>query len=450
MLQILPKKLIDLAKACKKPLYLVGGAVRDFLAGHPLIVPDLDICSPQTAEEFIQIATQNGFTVRSVFQNTGTLKLTDTDGVSYEYSSFRTDEYIRGLHTPSQTYFTDDIHKDARRRDFTANAVYFDIASGCFVDPLDGITAIKEKRLTTVVDAKKVFAEDGLRLLRLARQCAQLGFTPDRKTLQGAKENAQLICDISPERIYTELCQLLAADEKYGNVNGAYHGLKILEEIGVFAHIFPALALGKGMPQRSDFHNYDVLEHSFQAVKYAPPHLRLAALLHDIGKPTCLIQDGKFHAHPTVGEKLARQTLSALKAPNRVIDDVCILTKLHMYDLDCRTSENKLRRFFVENYHVLPNLMALKQADFSACKNDVSPAPTCVKWQALLEKMQTENAPFTLKDLAVNGNDLKALGLPKNKFSAILRQLLLHTACNPKDNQKEKLCRMACKLANLN
>lgn len=443
MLQILPKNLINLANACPKPLYLVGGSVRDYLSGYPLNKPDWDICSPMGADEFVSIAKAQGFNVQAVYQNTGTVKLSDTQNNDYEFSCFRSDKYVRGVHTPIEIFFTDDIEKDARRRDFTANAVYFDIDANRIVDPLDGVTAIKEKRLSTVASAKKVFSEDGLRLLRLARQAAQLGFTPDEACLQGAKENASLIDDISPERIYTELCLLLSADEKYGVAYGPYHGLKILEQTGVLARIFPELALGKNMQQRPDFHNHDILEHSLRAVKYADKSVRLAALLHDVGKPICMIDDGNAHAHPNVGKEISIQILQRLKAPKRVIQTVSELTALHMYDFNCQTSEKKLRKFFVEHYALLPQLLHLKQADFSACKDDISPAPTCVKWQALLAKMQAENAPFTLKQLAIKGNDLLALGIAPDKIATVLQNLLLRAAYTPKINEKTTLCKIA-------
>lgn len=449
MRRILPKNLITLANACPKPLYLVGGSVRDYLSSHTLIKPDWDICSPMRAEEFVEIAQRIGFHVQAVYQNTGTVKLRDNDGNDYEYSCFRSDKYVRGVHTPVEIFFTDDIEKDARRRDFTANAVYFDIAADQIVDPLGGVTAIQEKRLTTVAPAKKVFSEDGLRLLRLARQAAQLGFTPDKACLQGAKENAALIDDISPERIYTELSLLLSADKKYGVAYGQYHGLKILDETGVLARIFPELALGKNMLQRPDFHNHDVLEHSLRAVKYADESIRLAALLHDVGKPRCMLDDGNAHAHPNVGKELAIRILTRLKAPKRVIQTTAQLVALHMYDFNYQTSENKLRKFFVEHYEILPQLLLLKQADFSACKDDVSPAPTCVKWNALLAKLQAEHAPLTLKQLAINGKELLEIGIPPQNVACVLHDLLLRAATAPTINEKATLCKIALREVNV-
>lgn len=444
MRSILPKKLISLAHACPAPLYVVGGAVRDFLADMRAKNGgfDWDICSPMSAETFVAVAVENGFSVKSVFKNTGTVKLL-ADGVDYEYSCFRSDKYVRGVHSPVAVYFTNDIALDAKRRDFTANAVYYDIASQTFVDPLNGIPAIKEKRLTTVAPAQKVFGEDGLRLMRLARQAATLGFIPDGECLQGAKENAALIADISPERIFAELQSILHADEKYGVTGGQYAGLRLLDETGVLAHILPELALGKGMAQRADFHKYDVLEHSFRAVLYAEPSVRFAALLHDVGKPLCAIRDGNVHAHPEEGATLVKTIMQRFKAPKRLTEETATLVSLHMYDFDCRTSENKLRRFFVKHYPLLEKLLLVKQADFSACTDDISPAPTCVKWQNLLAKMQEEKAPFTLKSLAVTGNDLLALGIPPHRIANVLHALLAHAAVLPSENTRERLCRLA-------
>ncbi len=444
MQRILPQNLVTLAQNCPTPLYVVGGAVRDFLAG---LTPkngqrDWDICAPLPPERFIPVAEACQFTVCATYKNTGTVKLKDPLGTEYEYSCFRSDVYVRGTHRPVSVYFTEDIVLDAKRRDFTANAVYYDIVAQRYVDPLQGIPAIREKRLTTVAPAKKVFGEDGLRLMRLARQVATLRFTPDPACLAGAKANAELILDISPERIFSELSALLFADEKYGVVGGQYYGLQVLSQTGVLDKIMPELTLGRGMRQRADFHNYDVLEHSLKAVYYAEPPVRFAALLHDVGKPLCAIRDGNSHAHPVEGARLAREILTRLSAPKKLIEETATLVELHMYDLDGNTGENKLRRFLVKHYPILEKLLLVKQADFSACKDDVSPAPTCVRWRALLRTMRKEGVPFTVKALAVSGKDLLDAGLPPPNVSRTLQALLLHTATTPKENKKEILIKL--------
>ncbi len=448
MRQILPSQLFTLAKACPAPLYVVGGCVRDFLAG---LVPkngkrDFDLCSPLSFETFCSVAERTGYTVKAVYKNTGTVKLQDRTGAEYEYSCFRSDKYVRGVHVPTETTFTTDISLDARRRDFTANAVYYHIQEDTLVDPLDGVKAIQEKRLTTVAPAEKVFSEDGLRLLRLARQAATLGFSPDSECLAGAKTHAALIVDISPERIFAELTAILCAEEKYGVKNGCYNGLKLLDTTRVLDYILPELAAGRALRQRPDFHKYDVLEHSLRAAAYAESEVKLAALLHDIGKPFCAERDGNVHAHPEEGAALVRRALSRLKAPKKVIDETAQLTALHMYDFNCQTGENKLKRFFVSYLPLLNRLLALKQADFSACTDDFSPAPTCVRWRALLAALKAENAPLTCKELAVSGKDLIDDGIEKSRVSDVLQKLLYHAVCNPKENVKERLKKLARKL----
>jgi tRNA nucleotidyltransferase (CCA-adding enzyme) len=311
------------------------------------------------------------------------------------------------------------------------------------VDPLDGIAAIKEKRLTTVAPAHKVFGEDGLRLMRLARQAACLGFTPDEECLSGATDNAHLIDDITPERIYTELLQILSADKKYGVADGHYRGLQLLKQTGVLARILPELALGHGMAQRSDYHKYDILEHSLRATLYAKEEVRLAALLHDVGKPFCVLRDGNAYAHPQEGAHIAEEILTRLKAPKKTIQRVHALVEYHMYDFNCQTSENKLRRFFATHYPILDELLLIKQADFSACMDDLSTAPTCQRWQAILCKMQEERAPLQIKDLAVSGKDLLEEGIPAPHISTILNALLLHAVVQPIDNQKTRLIKIA-------
>ncbi|MBO5241002.1 MAG: HD domain-containing protein [Clostridia bacterium] len=448
MRKILPKNLFDLAENCPNPLYVVGGSVRDHLAKRipKNGVRDFDLCSPMPAETLVELAQNVGFTVKAVYRNTGTVKLQDQAGVDYEYSCFRSDKYVRGTHVPIQTTFTQDIRLDARRRDFTCNAVYYDIKSDEYLDPLGGVEAIKNERLTTVAPAEKVFSEDGLRLMRLARQAACLGFSPDTDCLAGAKANAALIADISPERIYAELSSILVADEKYGVSGGHYVGLKLLDDTRVLDRILPELTAGRDLKQRPDFHKYDVLEHSLRAVLYADKSVRLAALLHDIGKPLCTLRHGNVHAHPEEGATLTRAVLTRLKAPIKTIEETAKLTALHMYDFNCKTGENKLRRFFAAHYPILEKLLLIKQADFSACTDDLSIAPTCARWEALLARLRKERAPLTLKELALSGKDLLNAGVEPRRISEILQTLLYHTVCNPKDNTKERLIKLALKL----
>lgn len=534
MRDFLPEPLILLARELKKqtgkPLYLVGGCVRDFLAGFPLASSDFDLCAPVPAETFKKIATACGFRADATYARTGTVKISkitaeNTDGakkdrenklrpssvrvadtfplggrldlvencipgenlwetenkvrpssvtcgdtfprggrldkVEAEYAAFRSDKYIRGEHTPAETFFTEDISLDARRRDFACNAIYYDISADSFVDPLGGIDDVNAKRLRTADAPDKVFGEDGLRLLRLARFAGTTGFTPTAETIASAKKNAALIADIAPERVFAELKLILSADEKYGNERGVYEALKILDETRVLDGIFPELTAGRNLKQRADFHDHDVLEHSLRAAAYsvragalaggedvpAPFEVRLAALLHDIGKPAAYFRDGKFSDHPNMGVEICRAALTRLKAPVKTIAFIEDLTRWHMYDYDLKTKENKLRKFIVSHYDIFAALLLVKQADYSACKDNLSPAPCVIRLKNLEAKMRAENVPFSLKELAVRGNEIAPL-LPSPRYvGATLNELLLHCAMIPSDNVKERLLRLAAALA---
>ncbi len=424
MQEFLPENLKKLAARCPRPLYLVGGSVRDFLAGYPVTdKTDFDITSPMSEEELAVLAEQCGMHVRAVYKNTGTIKL--EDGLhGYEFTRFRSDKYVRGVHTPSEIQFTEDITLDARRRDFCADAVYYDIAAGTFSDPLGGIADIHARILRTVREPERVFGEDGLRLLRLARLAAETGFSPDEACLAGAKQNAALIKDIAPERILAELQLLLTADGKHEDAEAPCRGLRILRDTTVFGHTMPELALGEGMFQRRDFHDFDVLEHSFRCVRYAPREIRWAALLHDVGKPFCMARDGNFYAHAEEGARIAGEILDRLRAPRALVKNTVYLVGMHMRDFDGKMRESKVRRTLRDSGRLLEPLLALKQADFSACKGDLSPAPTVVKWRNVLQTMRREGVPFSLKELKLGGKEVQALGVPPQKTAEVLAGLL--------------------------
>lgn len=441
----LPEQLTALAKSCPFPLYVVGGTVRDALAGLKSSQRDYDICAPASAQELAKIAKTVGFAVDAVYKNTGTVKLT-ADGQAYEFTSFRSDEYVRGRHVPERIYFTDDIRLDAVRRDFKCNAVYYDICAGELVDPLGGIADIKGKILSTVAPASKVFGEDGLRLMRLARIAGQTGFTPDPECMDGAKMHAALIADIAPERVWTELKYILDADEKYGVERGHYKALEILCETGVTKHILPELWRCKGQTQRADYHSYDVLEHSLRAAMYADPRVRLAALLHDIGKPVCKALTGKSAGHEETGAEMVRAILSRLKAPTKAAETCARLIELHMFDIGLNAKLNRARRFIVENYDIFDELLLLKQADFSACKDDLSTAPFVTKYRKTAAEMREKGLPFTVRELDIKGDMLIKAGVAPQRVGGVLKSLLLDCIYEAVQNERESLLQRAEKM----
>ncbi|MBR2614708.1 MAG: CCA tRNA nucleotidyltransferase [Clostridia bacterium] len=449
MKNFINKKLQTLSTILDGNIYIVGGFVRNFLiTGTPS--GDIDLATPLKKEDLLP-KIKELFTKIGEYENTGTIKFSDEEtNEEFELTTFRKESYRKGgTHTPEKIEFTTDIVEDAKRRDFKINAIYYDIKAGKIVDPLNGIEDIKNKVISTTSSNREVFSEDGLRLMRLARLKGELGFDIEEKTLLEAKKYAKNIVDISKERILDELNKILVADIKYpfSPKYAHYDGLKVLDETRVLDYILPELTKGRFMEQRKDFHSYDVLEHSLRTVKYADKSIRLPALLHDIGKPYCMEEFAKYHEHAKYGEIIAGKVLNRLKAPKKVISKVKRLTLLHMLDMKKEMREGKIRRYIADNLDIFEELLLLKQADFSACKDDLSTNHTVIRWRSIYEKMALEKVPLSLKDLAVKGTDLVGI-IPEEKIGEILKELLYFCLNNGKNNQKEKLIKRALNIKN--
>lgn len=445
MRKIFAQNLIRLSEKMKKPLYAVGGIVRNYLLAE-YVSDDVDLAAAITVEELIPYLTEVGFEIVAEYKRTGTVMF--TDGLNrYEYTAFRREKYLGGEHIPSVTEFTEDIYEDALRRDFKCNAIYYDIKNGKIVDPLGGMQDVKNKVLDTVTLPNKVFSNDGLRLMRLARFAGELNFTPTEEVMLAAKKYANNIKSISSERIYAELLKILQSNEKYpfSDPQGHYTGLKILDQTTVLDGIFPELTDGRNMAQRADFHKYDVLEHSLRSVLHADKSVRLAALLHDIGKPFCFRRDGYYYHHFEEGEKIVEKALKRLRADNDTLKKIKFLVKEHMVDLDCSMKENKVRRFIVKNKEMLNALLLVKQADFRASLERDEQAPTLIKWGRIIDKMNKDGTPFTLKELKISSADLIEIGYVGESIGKELNRLWDYAVINPQDNKADILLSMAKK-----
>ena len=448
MKRLFCSKLNELASEMRLPLYIVGGAVRGFLIDGTLS-NDVDLASAMPAEEFVTILKNHGFAVKAEYPRTHTVMFVDGESdIKYEFTSFRREVYeVGGGHTPSQVELTDDILEDAKRRDFKCNAIYYDIKDAKIVDPLGGVMDVKNKILDTVKDPDKVFASDGLRLLRLCRFAGQLGFVPTERVISSATAFAENVTDLSGERIYEELSKMLVADGKYhySPKTGHYDAFKLCQKIGVLKYIFPELSLGEGMPQRKDFHRYDVLEHSFRALLYSAPSVRLAGLLHDIGKAVVYLRDGTYHFHDDEGAVIARERLLSLKAPRSIIDDTCWLILNHMYDLKADEPEIDVKRFIADNYGRIERLLLLKEADILASNPDLVPL-TVVRWRKIVERMESHALPHSFKDLKIDGNDISALGLKGKIVGVILDKIFSKVLEEPYLNERGALISLAKKI----
>ncbi|MBQ7339403.1 MAG: CCA tRNA nucleotidyltransferase [Clostridia bacterium] len=448
MKKFLSDKLISLADSLFAPLYIVGGACRDFVLGDSLS-KDIDLASPTPISELLPIAKSFGFSVLAEYPRTSTLVLFDGQR-KYEYTCFRREVYANGgEHTPISTEFTDSVLEDACRRDFKCNALYYDIKQDKFVDPLNAMGDIKNKVISTTISPSEVFSHDGLRLLRLARFSAELNFKIDEKTLLGAKENADKIKDISVERIFEELKKILVADSKhsFSDKRGHYNGLKVLDKIGVLDIILPELTLGRNLVQPKKYHDHDVLEHSLRAVLYSPAETRLCALLHDVGKPYCYHKHGNYYFHADRGEKIARTILNRLKAPKLEIDKICFSIKHHMLDFSC-VREVKIRRLIAGNLDFIQDLISLKNADAKACRDLEINFLGYDRFVSIFNQMKTDGTPFSLGDLKISSRELMELGYEGKELGAIRKKLRDRCVDNPTLNSREILIKMAKSVKN--
>ena len=430
--------------------YLVGGAVRDiFLHKKP---HDFDVATnatPQDVMKLFKVVIPTGF-------EHGTVTV-HFDGLEIEVTTFRTETgYSDGRHPDSVNYAA-TIEEDLSRRDFTINAIAADLKNGKIVDPFGGRRDIKKKIIRTVGKAHDRFMEDGLRPVRCVRFACKLGFSIEKCTYSELFDSdvQKKIRSISIERFRDEFEKIL------GSAKPSV-GLKLLEETGMMSIFIPELLAGRGCVQSDQrgFHDFDVLDHLYYACDGAPVeklNVRLAALFHDIGKPAAKkIIDGNitFYNHERIGAKLTKQILTSLKFPNAVIDDVCHLIQEHMFNYESNWTVPAVRRFIIRvGQEHLEDLFDLRLADMYGMHNQ----PIEYKYSAainllveLKDRIAVElekNNALSLKDLAINGNDLIAAGFEKGKkLGLILNHLLDCVIEDPGMNTKDKLLEVASSL----
>ena len=417
-------------------LYIVGGAVRDWLLGIPN--SDYDFCTDATPEQVMAIfrkviptGIKHG-TVTVLFR-----------GESYEVTTFRTEGAYSDRRHPDSVTFVRSLEEDLSRRDFTVNAFAADCTDGTITDLFGGIDDLHTGIIRAIGNPEERFTEDALRMMRLARFCSKLGSKADEATLQAARQLAGNIANVSQERIFDELSKILMT--KVPTV-----GLRILEDTGILGMILPELMACRAVEQTKVGAN-NVLEHIYNTVDAAASwnycfEVRLAALLHDIAKPQTMSINNygimRFHGHDVKSAQMARLVMKRLKCSNKLIDDVGIIIENHMVKYRSDWTDGAVKRFIrrvgKENIN---NLFELQWCDQIASegKSKVD------EYDEFISRIRAlENEPMGIKDLAITGDDLAEAGIPRSKVMGdILNDLLEMVIDYPTLNTKETLTEQA-------
>ena len=422
--------------------YLVGGAVRDFFFKKE--ANDWDIATdapPQEVTRLFRRTIPTGIehgTVTVIYKNK-----------HIECTTFRTEsEYIDGRH-PAAVSYTATIEDDLARRDFTMNAIAVSLPDGRIVDPFNGRADIRAGLIQTVGNPLDRFLEDGLRPVRAIRFAAQLGFTVNVNTLAAISQALHITQKISIERFREEFTKMLACP-------APLTGLHLMESTGLLNLFIPELTACRGVTQGS-YHHFDVLDHSFLVCNACPAgmehiHIRLAGLFHDIGKPAVRKEasDGSctFYRHEAVSEKMTRSIMRRLKYSNAEIDKTAHLVAEHMFHYAPSWTDAAVRRFIVRvGKENIDDLFALRKADVFGLTGTYTEPNFLVEFTARIDNILKEEGAYSLKDLAVNGKDLMAIGIPAGKCLGLILHDLLETVLDdPDQNTKEMLLPIATAL----
>lgn len=394
--------------------YAVGGCVRDSLLG--LMPQDYDLCTSATPEQTAEIFAQYPL-VRNGEKH-GTIGVVINERV-YEITTFRTEkEYLDGRH-PDSVEFVTSLKLDLARRDFTVNAIAYSPEKG-YIDPWGGQNDLKNRILRTVGEPALRFQEDALRILRGVRFAVRYDLTPEKDTKNAMLQLTPLMDKLAKERIFSELCKLLPFASAQDLLDFQPVLTQAIEELGATV----------GFDQHSPHHAYDVYTHTAHTVAAAPEDLavRLAALLHDIGKPAVFSRDeqgrGHFYNHADVGAKMADDILVRLRASNELRQQVVFLIAHHMDTLE---PDKKLlrRRLSAMGFPLLRQLISLQKADFSSKGTQEEADTSFEQIEALLLEIEEEDACLNTRDLAINGRDLLNMGVSAGPIIGTCMQLLL-------------------------
>ena len=409
--------------------WAVGGCVRDAILG--LTPNDYDLCTDARPDQTEEVFAGYGLILNG--KKHGTVGVIVDKNV-VEITTFRTEGDYRDNRHPERVEFVPDIKQDLARRDYTVNAMAWSPKRG-FADPFGGREDLSNHVLRAVGDPEKRFREDSLRILRGARFAVKYRLEPEAATEKAMTALAPLMDNLARERVWDELCKLiLLADAS-----------DLLRFAPVVTQVIPELRPLMGFDQKNKHHIYDIYTHTARVVQGVPRELTLrwAALLHDIGKPASftLGDDGQghFYGHAAVSAEMADGVLRRLKAPTALRERVVLLIEKHMVWLE--VSKSAIRRWISRlGPEAMDQLMTLQSADTGG-KGTEDPAenPYFSGIRAIMDQIEAENACLTLKDLAVNGHDLMALGLKGREIGNALNRLLSLVLEDAVPNEKAAL-----------
>ncbi|MGM0482704.1 MAG: CCA tRNA nucleotidyltransferase [Patescibacteria group bacterium] len=449
----IPSEVIFVTKTLKKAgfqAYLVGGCVRDIL--REVKPKDWDITTDATPEDIISLFEhtyyENDFgTVGVVNEETG-----DENVKVIEVTPYRRESLYSDRRRPDSVVFSKDIKEDLYRRDFTMNAIALDAETLEIIDPHEGQKDLKEKLIRAVGDPVERFKEDGLRILRAVRFQAELNFTIEEKTLQAIYEKKDTLNFISKERIRDEFSRII-------NSKNPASAMEMARRLGLLQYIIPELEEGVGMEQKGA-HHYDVFTHSLYSLQHAadndwPFEIRMAALMHDIGKPRTRRKNEKrgysFYGHEVVGAKITEKALKRLKFPKNVVSSVSTLVRWHMFFSDPEKISLTAIRRLLRNVgeERIWDLIKIRFSDRMGMGLPKKEPYRLRKFQAMIEEVLSD--PVSVKNLAIDGNDIiETTGIPPGpKVGFILHALLEEVIEDPSLNSREYLLNKSKKLSKL-
>lgn len=403
MLQTLPQGVSQLLCRLEDAgfaAYLVGGCLRDSLLGKQ--PTDWDVATAALPEQVKTLFADARVIETGLQHGTVTVIL---DSVQMEVTTFRKDGDYADHRRPQQVTFTPSIQEDLARRDFTVNAMAYSPIRG-LEDPFDGRADLQAGILRAVGDPNRRFQEDALRILRLVRFCATLGFEVEASTAAAALEQRHLLDHIAAERVLQELEKLLM---------GAAWVPALRQFTPVITQVLPELAPSVGFDQNNYHHLYDVWEHTLHAMEACAPDrlMRWALLLHDCGKPHCYTVDfrgdGHFYGHAAIGTELSKTALERLRMDMRSKDE--ILALIYHHDHDLFATDQSLRRWLNRlGEDTLRRLLLVKRADNKGQAPKFDRTTEYDRAEEMLNQVLAREECFGLRQLAVGGNDVMALG----------------------------------------